>query len=518
MVVFPSKAGIDAWSSLGNPGWSWRDMQPYYRKFHTLNPPTQQSVQDLGLDWIDAKNQGTSGPVQVSFAGADFYGPLHTAWPETFKNLNCKISGDPLSGLLTGAYCNPTTVDDKDKSRSYSASAYYNETVAKRSNLHVLTNTQVSKVVLEGQDPSVFATRVEWTDKGIIKSVFVAYEIVLCAGTVQSPQVLELSGIGDAALLRSLGIKSAINNPNVGENLQDHALASISFEVKENTPTAEAMKEPGVMNTLIEQYNKSRSGPLTSSAICNAYMPLPEYLTASGNEEKRIELRRLIETYTTSNSQDPPSLKAQYELLRSIIEDEKDSTVQYHLCAFQLNPHVGPGPSAWLGMKEDGCYVTVPANLSHPLSRGSIHITSNDVKQSPRIDPKYLSNPLDLEILARHVQYSETIVKTPPLGDFVKADGRRVPAGSKLDSLEDVKHLVKETLVSTYHLAGTCAMMPRQLGGVVNERLVVHGTKNLRVVDASIFPLVPRGNIQTSVYAVAEKAADLIKEDWVKAT
>jgi choline dehydrogenase-like flavoprotein len=136
----------------------------------------------------------------------------------------------------------------------------------------------------------------------------------------------------------------------------------------------------------------------------------------------------------------------------------------------------------------------------------------------PTIDPRYLSHPMDIEILARLVQFIPTLISTKPLSTFFKLNGRRIPTDAftpeqPVPTIEDAKQYVRDTLFSNYHLAGTCRMAGRDNGGVVDNRLMVHGVKNLRVVDASIFPLMPMGNIVTSVYAVAERAADLIKED-----
>lgn len=159
-------------------------------------------------------------------------------------------------------------------------------------------------------------------------------------------------------------------------------------------------------------------------------------------------------------------------------------------------------------------YITIMVANNHPFSRGSCHIRSASPDGKPSLDPKYLSHPLDLEILARQTQYIETIVKTEPLASLLKPVGR-LPEGKEATTLEAAKEIVKERLLSTFHPVGTCAMMPKELGGVVDSRLKVHGIKNLRVVDASIFPMETLGNIQATVYAVAEKAADLIKEDWL---
>jgi choline dehydrogenase-like flavoprotein len=158
-------------------------------------------------------------------------------------------------------------------------------------------------------------------------------------------------------------------------------------------------------------------------------------------------------------------------------------------------------------------YITIMVANNHPFSRGFCHIRSANPRDKPILDPRYLSHPLDLEILARQTQYIETIVATAPFASLLKPTGR-LPEGKEATSLDAAKDIVKERLLSTFHPVGTCAMMPRELGGVVDSRLKVHGARNLRVVDASVFPLETLGNIQATVYAVAEKAADLIKEDW----
>jgi choline dehydrogenase-like flavoprotein len=153
------------------------------------------------------------------------------------------------------------------------------------------------------------------------------------------------------------------------------------------------------------------------------------------------------------------------------------------------------------------------STLVHPLSRGSSHIQSADPTKHPRINPKYLSHPLDLEVFARHVLYVSKIVSTQPFASLIKSDGATNPPTGLPKTLDEAKSWAKQGTISQYHPSGTCAMMSEELGGVVNERLIVHGTKNLRVVDASIFPMVPKGPITSTVYAVAERAADIIKED-----
>ena len=161
-----------------------------------------------------------------------------------------------------------------------------------------------------------------------------------------------------------------------------------------------------------------------------------------------------------------------------------------------------------------GNYITICALLSYPLSRGSVHIRSASKEDKPTIDPNFLHHPMDLDIFAYHLQFLESLSITEPLKSLLKPRGLRIPdfAPTKPD-LEAAKNYLGQTVTAGWHPVGTCAMKPRDKGGVVNERLIVHGSTNLRVVDASIMPLISRGNTQSTVYAVAERAADLIKED-----
>ena len=150
-------------------------------------------------------------------------------------------------------------------------------------------------------------------------------------------------------------------------------------------------------------------------------------------------------------------------------------------------------------------YITIMAVNNHPFYRGSCHIRSGNAEDNPILDPKYLSHPLDLEILARQTQYVEKIGKTEPFASLLKPN-RRLTESKEATSLDAAKEIVKGRLLSTFHPVGTCAMMPEEIRGVIDSRLKVYGTENLRVVDASIFHLETLGNIQVTVYAVAEKS------------
>lgn len=507
VIVFPSQATINAWEKLGNRGWGWKDMCCYYRKFHTLYEPIAKTAEDLSLAYLDKSIRGANGPIQVSFPNEDFYGPLHKAWPQTFRNLDMGYTGDPATGKMKGGFTNPCCVNPRSKMRSYAGNAYYNPEVAKRPNLQFLTETLAEKIRFDDVDRQTATGVLFRTVDGNQQTAHARKEVIVCAGAIQSPQLLELSGIGDAKRLKALGITPVADNPYVGENLQDHACAGISFEVIEGISTVEDTKIPGKLDELIQAYQNTLSGPLTASCISSAYIPVND-LSILGDHKV---LQPILDAELEVKSGGHPALQKQYELQRAIVEDTNDSTIHYWMLNTQLCPHTGPRPTDWFGMKEDGRYTVIDAALTNPFSRGSVHIKSADPTAKPAIDPMYLSNKLDLELLARHVLFIETIVKTEPFSSLIKQDGRRVPPNTRLHTLEEARQFVRDTVVSNYHPACTCAMLPQKLGGVVDDRLKVYGTKNVRVCDASIFPLIPRGNIQTSVYATAEKGADLIK-------
>ena len=151
--------------------------------------------------------------------------------------------------------------------------------------------------------------------------------------------------------------------------------------------------------------------------------------------------------------------------------------------------------------------------LEHPLSRGSVHITSSDPTVYPAIDPNYLSHPLDLYVISQTLLHMQQVARTPPLSNYLKEQGKVFQPGFYELNEGNVEAFARNSFSSEYHPMGTCAMGPKQRGGVVDETLKVHGTSNLRVVDASVFPLQVRGNLASLVYAVAERAADLIKSD-----
>ncbi|KAF2638099.1 putative aryl-alcohol dehydrogenase [Massarina eburnea CBS 473.64] len=512
MVAYPSKSGFDAWEKLGNPGWDWAHMTPYFRKFHTFHKPSDKIREQLSIDWVDEELSGTDGPIHTSF-GEDHYLPYNDAWAKTFEKLGHKMTGDPLSGVSKGAYTNPGVIDPKTHQRSHAGNAYLSPEVEKRPNLRVLTETLVNKVILEpNTDGIVSAKGVQVTTKdGKIRDVSVKDEVILAAGALKTPQVLELSGIGDKKLLESHGIKTLIDSPGVGENMQEHGFVCFNWEVTDGMVSGDVMRDPAIIGQLMGAFAQGGAGPLGVCNIQNAYVHLPEF----AGEQGRVELDKLLEEYIDKYQyKNFPAQKKQYELLSEILRHPDTTSGQHELAPFQVNPELGPSPKDLFGFSIPGQYITITSVLNHPFSRGSVHIVSSKAEDQPELDVGLFDHPLDVELQARHSQILEELAHTEPLASLLKKDGKRLHTDKPFPyDLETTKELVRDRITPHFHLSGSTPMMPKEIGGVVNERLMVYGTKNLRIVDAGIFPLIPRGNIQVDVYAVAEKAADIIKED-----
>lgn len=222
-LIYPSKLGMDAWAELGNAGWDWDGLKPYFRKFHTYCPAPDDVRQALGLAYIDQALAGSDGPIKVSHPQT--VDAFQKAWVDSWKTLGQAMDSDPLSGAAQGGFSSLFSIDPAKAERSHAGIAYY-APVAHRENLHVLTGALVERIELEGTEPDVVARGVIFEFNGNKCTAQASLEIILNTGSFGSPQLLELSGIGSADLCQKLGIHSKINNPNVGGKVQ--LLASYS--------------------------------------------------------------------------------------------------------------------------------------------------------------------------------------------------------------------------------------------------------------------------------------------------
>ena len=482
-------------------------MAPYYRKFYTLNVPDEATSQHLGLNYITDEDRRARGPIQVSYTGV-VQDPLSKAWVDTFKSLEHNMRGNPYSGKSIGGYSNAATVDPVSKTRSYVATAYY-APVSERPNLHVLTEALVESIAFAFSMDKHVANAVKFTHHGESRTMGVRKEVIVAAGVFQSPKILELSGIGDSRLLNTLGIPVVVDNPNVGENLQDHIMTGISFEVKDGVITGDSLMrgDSEAIKVAEQLYQQYKAGPLTVGGIAShAFMPMIDLDPSTGTS---AELKKLFDQYPPT-----PENKLHYEAVRNILEAPDEGAGALFMFLVQSNLHNDASAKDYLQNLQPGNFISLGANQSHVFSRGATHIVSTKPSDAPKIDPRYLSHPLDIELMARHVQFLEKLARSSPLSDYLKPDGKRNHPTAYVKDLEAAKDYLRTTALSNYHATSTCAMLPKAQGGVVDHQLRVYGTQNVRIVDASIMPMIPRANPQSSVYAVAERASDLIKADY----
>lgn len=277
-------------------------------------------------------------------------------------------------------------------------------------------------------------------------------EVILCAGTFGSAKILELSGIGHGD-----NVPSWLNLP-VGENLQDHPNFSISIETEDYLipdPKDRDPKEGGTYNFIYHSLGKE---------------------SLSG-------------------------LQIDDHFLRKIVFDPDESSATLALIKGNRYP------------ENKGKFFSIIIMYSYPLSRGTSKVVSEDATEHPRIEFQYFSENTDIELFARHVLEVDKLLEGP-LKQYNKPEGRRYP--SYEPNLASVKEALKQYVYTNYHPCGTCSMMARDRGGVVDQNLKVYGTQALRVCDASIIPLIPRANIISTVYAIADKTADIILAEHSK--
>ncbi|OJJ75210.1 hypothetical protein ASPBRDRAFT_119807 [Aspergillus brasiliensis CBS 101740] len=443
VYVPPSPAGIDAWAELGNAQWNWESLAPYLRKSVSVSAPSEEACRGVG---VQVEKFEADGPIQVMYPALanEKNHPLLKAWDETFEKLGYPFTGDLLAEKRTvGTRAYTATVDPRSGLRSSADGAYAVE-AGKRDNVTIVTGATVRRILFDGS----VATGVEVSLNGEASvTVDATKEVILAAGVFHTPKLLELSGIGDKDLLSSMRIPVVVDNPGVGNNLQNHVMHVLPLPLNQ-VPELEGIT-PGVQALAFV-----RLGGEEQNSLAAKYLPGEEGLD---------------------------------KVMRKILENPNEGS------GFIL---FGVLPGASMGILG-----IIPC---FPASRGHSHITSTDPDTPPRADQCVFAHALDEELMARHLQQLQQIPTLPPLQHFFQ------PSSGPAD-LETTKQLLRTTTGIASHACGTAAMLPREKGGVVDQELKVYGTQNLRVVDASVFPLMPHGNPVSVVYAVAERAADIIR-------
>ncbi|KAF3014718.1 hypothetical protein E8E14_007565 [Neopestalotiopsis sp. 37M] len=478
-----SVADYDAWEELGNDGWDWESMSAYMVQSEDF---TNNNLTEAGFNV-----RGDNGPIHTTIGR---YIPQHRfMWRDSLENLGIQRNIDSLGGHPCGVSFQPASVDAKTWSRSYSANAYV---PLAGSNLEVLLDTRVARISLEkSSDGCVYADGVILEDGTHIPAT---EEVIISAGSLQSPGLLELSGIGDKEILDSAGIEQVIDLPGVGENLQDHVAIPYVFKLKDGYTSSDKLKFNATFAA--EQLALWENQEFSIYDELLDAVTLLNYKQAFGNKSDAALLRLAQEEIGQSAS------TINQKKLELLANDDVAKVEMVFLDEY-LGAKTYPVPDS---PDYGSNYVTMVTALMHSLSRGSVHITSSNISVQPAIDTNHLTHEHDIQALVELGKFARRVAQTEPLKSALASEYEPGPTVGDTD--ESWRDWVQNTAISFFHLASTCAMLPRGEGGVVDPELRVHGTRNLRVVDASVIPLLVPAHTQATTYGVAEKAAGLIIE------
>jgi choline dehydrogenase len=421
----------DHWADLGNEGWDYESMLPYFERAENFEP-AGSPYHGLGGP-LNVTESTSPRPVSRSFVRAAV---------QAGYRRNDDFNGAEQEGF--GRY----HLTQKDGERCSTADAYLKPALDRR-NLTAETGAQVTGITVEDD----VATGVEYVRDGRERSATAREEVLVCAGAVNSPQLLLLSGIGDPAHLDEHGIETTVESPGVGRNLQDHLFA---FNVYETDDDVSTLDDAGSLKDLAEWFLLKR-GRLTSN------------VAESGGFVRTSE-------------------------------DEPCPDLQYHFGPGYFMEHGFANP-------EEGRGISIGATQLRPESRGRITLRSADPFDAPAIDPNYLAEERDVEVLVEGVRRAREIASQSALSTYV---GEEVWPGEDAQTDEEIARHVRETCHTVYHPVGTCRMGDDE-AAVVDDELRVHGVSGLRVVDASVMPTITGGNTNAPVVAIAERAADLVR-------
>ncbi|KAG9606154.1 alcohol oxidase, partial [Aureobasidium melanogenum] len=427
-IIYPSASDIDVWAELGNDGWNWNTLAPYFLKFQTIVPPDEGVKKQLNIIHSDEGIRKSNGPIQASFPAK--VTALHKTWINTFRTLNLENASDPLTGHAIGGHTSTCHITGDRHERSHAGVAYL-DPVLDRTNLMVFTDALVHKLIIENGSSGPIVRGVSYSQHGVLHKVSARREVILAAGTFNTPQILELSGVGNPNILEQNGLDTVYANPAVGQNLQDHIRSGLSFEVTDDVPARRVVTEEDR-----REYKENRSGPLAENgAFMFSYTPLAPFLDQAGHDD----LKDLLDKHLVDDGTWSPFVCKRNNFIRKAIESADEATAVSFL---SRAPYVE---------SETGNFISLNSMLSHPFSVGSVHITSADPHTKPKIDFNYHSHPVDVEIHARHMKALDKLAKTEPFASYLIPGGKRLPKAYSEDTIEDYKEVVRGYAKTNYH-------------------------------------------------------------------
>ncbi|MFC5387418.1 GMC family oxidoreductase [Aquamicrobium segne] len=434
---------FDDWERAGNPGWGWNDVLPAFKSIETFQRGADE--------W-----RGGSGELYVSDMAGSVH-PLCEEWLQAAEQAGFTRTADYNGQQQEGISIYQITA--RNGLRMSTAQAFLHP-IKKRSNLKIITKAVVTRVLFEGQR----AVGVEYEQGGMTHRVRVQREVILSAGAVLSPTLLQHSGVGPGALLQKLEKTIVKDMPAVGQNLQDHL--GIDYLFRSRKPTLNSLLRPWWSRIgLGLRYLLFRDGPLALS------------VNQAGGFVKANPERGHVDTQLyfspVSYSKPTPGVR------RLTMPD--------------------PFPGFFIGIQP-----------CRPQSRGTIEIGSPDFHAAPVIEPNYLSAPGDMEDMLASVRLIRRIAAQPAMRALIVDE---MKPGQGVQAQADLIADIRARSGSVFHPCSTCRMGPDDGTNVVDQRLRVHGILGLRVIDASVFPNITSGNINAPTIMVAEKGARMVLED-----
>ncbi|XP_072035412.1 glucose dehydrogenase [FAD, quinone]-like [Amphiura filiformis] len=447
-----SSADYDSWAKAGCAGWSWTELLPFFLKTENCKCPKL----------VGSEFHNTGGPLTITHRGTQ----LSDAFVDAGVELGFKRV-DVNSGNIIGFGDFPMTIDE-DGLRSSVARAYIHPAM-ERSNLTVLCNATVTKINIEDKKVVGVSFRTKKGDK----FVKVNKEAIVSGGSINSPQILMLSGIGPKKHLQQFGIDCIADLP-VGKNLQDHMSVQVKVSVKEGSEVNTGENFP------------SGTNGVEGTAFFKTGLEEPD------NDAPDMQIHFTGEFYPFGP--DAPDIL--------VYKDPK----YFPLMSFDTTREER--------MRKEG--IVLYSTFLHPKSIGSVKLRSKDPFDPPIVDPNYLENPYDVKALIQGIRLAKKITETKAMAPFeCKINCLKMPDSTHDEwSDENLEEVVRHYAWTLYHPSGTCKMgAAEDKTAVVDPQLRVLGIQGLRVVDASIMPKVTSGNTNAPCIMIGEKAADMIKND-----
>ncbi|KAN0107930.1 GMC oxidoreductase [Hyaloscypha variabilis] len=469
-----SKATFDDWEEYGGKEWTWDNIVAYLRKCVTYHDDDKLYPKDLA-------KVGTGGPLQISHAEllpemAPFREALSTAWTSKGHPLNEDIYSGTMHGLT---HC----LDTVYKGTRQGSFLYLNG----KSNVTVLSSVHSKKLIIDPVTKVCSGVEVINPATGEEITLTAKYEVIVSQGVFESPKLLMLSGVGPAAELKQHGISLILDSPHVGQNLLDHPIVPFVLRTKDGYGLDDHLLRPGQAHDgAVSAYRRNKTGPLGSALL--------EMVGFPRIDERLNKYPAYREAKAANGGLDPfgPVGQPHFEL----------DFVPMFSSAFQWHYPIPPSGSAF----------TIIVDLLRPLSKGEVKLNSANPLQQANINLNFFGEDLDILAMREGVRWTyDVLTKGEGMKDVVVGD---YPWEMPIHSDEAMNKVVLERSQTGFHPCGTTRLSKTITQGVVDPELRVHGIKNLRVIDASVIPVIPDCRPQNSVYMIAEKGADMIKAQY----